>query len=297
MKAYIFITVILAISSVYGQSTRSDYTSSLTRSAAERIQRTYGVTVDHTSATLGQLSDLESRLSTCARIERTHGLRFNYRTSSLSALLDVESRLSAASRLKRTYGLDCDYRSYSVSQLLDFESRIGAAQRVNRTYSKNLDWRTLSLSQILDQERQFIASTQPQVARRVSGAYTAAPTISQRSSGTTSSGYYSRYYDYTYRPSVGDHYVSSHIRSDGTYVQGHMKTNSDDSFWNNWSSSGNTNPYTGRTGTKQPPYSYRSYSTPSYRSYKTPSYGGSSYVGGYFKSNGTYVSPHYRKSR
>jgi hypothetical protein len=76
---------------------------------------------------------------------------------------------------------------------------------------------------------------------------------------------YSRYYDYTYRPPVGNHYVNGYFRSDGSYVQGHYKTNRDDSFWNNWSSQGNINPYTGKTGYKLPP------STPSTSYYRAPS--------------------------
>lgn len=94
-----------------------------------------------------------------------------------------------------------------------------------------------------------------------------------RSSGT-------RYYDKSYRPYVGDHYVDGHIRNDGSYVTGHMRTDKDDSFWNNYSSDGNVNPYTNRTGTKKPAYSR--------------SFGGSSYVSGYFKKDGTYVSGHFR---
>lgn len=61
---------------------------------------------------------------------------------------------------------------------------------------------------------------------------------------------YSRYTDYTYRPPVGEHYVSGHYRSNGTYVTGHYKTNSDNSFWNDYSSKGNVNPHTGRVGAK-----------------------------------------------
>jgi len=66
---------------------------------------------------------------------------------------------------------------------------------------------------------------------------------------------HSRRYDYDYRPSVDSHYVKPHTRRDGTYVEGHMRTNRDRSFWNNMSSYGNTNPYTGRTGTRLPPSS------------------------------------------
>lgn len=65
-------------------------------------------------------------------------------------------------------------------------------------------------------------------------------------------GYYSRYYDYNYRPPVGEHYVRSYTRRDGTFVSGHYRTNRDDSFWNNYSSFGNINPHTGRTGYKLP---------------------------------------------
>jgi hypothetical protein len=65
-------------------------------------------------------------------------------------------------------------------------------------------------------------------------------------------GYYNRYYDYNYRPAVGEHYVQSYTRRDGTFVSGHYRTNRDDSFWNNYSSYGNINPHTGRTGYKLP---------------------------------------------
>src|SRR5688572_9334315 len=62
-------------------------------------------------------------------------------------------------------------------------------------------------------------------------------------------------YDPTYRPGVGHHYVDGYYRNDGTWVNGHNRTNKDDSFWNNWGSDGNTNPYTGRIGSKRPPSS------------------------------------------
>jgi hypothetical protein len=90
----------------------------------------------------------------------------------------------------------------------------------------------------------------------------------------------SRYYDSSYRPAVGNHYVEGHYREDGSYVQGHYKTNSDDSFYNNWSTSGNVNPYTGRLGTK----------TPSSERYS----GGKTFVSGYYRKDGTYVRSHTR---
>jgi hypothetical protein len=66
---------------------------------------------------------------------------------------------------------------------------------------------------------------------------------------------YSRYYDPTYRPAVGEHYVNGYFRLDGTYVHGHYRTNPDNSFYNNWSTKGNVNPYTGKVGTKEPTFS------------------------------------------
>lgn len=62
-----------------------------------------------------------------------------------------------------------------------------------------------------------------------------------------------RYYDPTYRPSVGHHYVEGHMRN-GRYVRGHYRTNPDGSFWNNFSSAGNTNPNTGKMGTRYPDF-------------------------------------------
>ncbi len=59
-------------------------------------------------------------------------------------------------------------------------------------------------------------------------------------------------FDYTYRPNVSTHYVPTYERRDGTVVRGHLRTEADDSFWNNFSSAGNKNPYTGTIGTKTP---------------------------------------------
>jgi hypothetical protein len=93
----------------------------------------------------------------------------------------------------------------------------------------------------------------------------------------------SRYYDPTYRPPVGDHYVHSFVKRDGTFVNGHMRTDADNSFYNNWSTVGNRNPYTGSIGTKLPLLGRGT--------------GGSTYVHGHFRSNGSYVNGHSRRSR
>lgn len=44
--------------------------------------------------------------------------------------------------------------------------------------------------------------------------------------------------------------VKSYVRKDGTYVDSHFRSNSDKSFYNNWSSRGNSNPFTGSRGSK-----------------------------------------------
>jgi hypothetical protein len=48
------------------------------------------------------------------------------------------------------------------------------------------------------------------------------------------------------------HRVKGHTNKNGTYVAPHRKTNPDHSRANNYSSKGNTNPYTGKKGTKDP---------------------------------------------
>ena len=65
--------------------------------------------------------------------------------------------------------------------------------------------------------------------------------------------------------------VSSYYKSDGTFVQEHKRTAPDNSFNNNWSTVGNTNPYTGEAGTKTSKSSSSSHyyykpSTPTYKS-------------------------------
>jgi len=65
--------------------------------------------------------------------------------------------------------------------------------------------------------------------------------------------------------------VRGHMRN-GRYVRPHMRSNPDGNFWNNWSTIGNRNPYTGQRGTKRTP---------------PDGYGGSSraYVGSFYGSS------------
>jgi hypothetical protein len=51
--------------------------------------------------------------------------------------------------------------------------------------------------------------------------------------------------------------VRGYTRKDGTYVRPHVRSNPDGNFANNWSTKGNINPYTGKTGTRvTPPAGY-----------------------------------------
>ncbi len=51
---------------------------------------------------------------------------------------------------------------------------------------------------------------------------------------------------------VGSHRVRGYTKSNGTYVQSHMKTYSNHTQRDNWSSVPNVNPYTGKSGSKLP---------------------------------------------
>lgn len=64
-------------------------------------------------------------------------------------------------------------------------------------------------------------------------------------------------------------YVNGYYRSNGTYVAPHYRSAPDGNPYNNWSTVGNVNPYTGQPGTKNPYSSYGS-SNGSYGSYPNP---------------------------
>lgn len=54
---------------------------------------------------------------------------------------------------------------------------------------------------------------------------------------------------------LADTYVNGYTRKDGTYVVPHYRSDPDSSPYNNYSTQGNTNPYTGKRGSKSP-YDY-----------------------------------------
>lgn len=52
-----------------------------------------------------------------------------------------------------------------------------------------------------------------------------------------------------------DTYVNGYYRKDGTYVQPHYRSSPNGSAYDNYSTKGNTNPYTGKRGAESP-YKY-----------------------------------------
>lgn len=64
------------------------------------------------------------------------------------------------------------------------------------------------------------------------------------SSNSSSSGYGAT--------NPGYHWVRGHYRSDGVYVPAHIQTNPNETLWDNYSTKGNTNWYTGRDGWIEP---------------------------------------------
>lgn len=69
---------------------------------------------------------------------------------------------------------------------------------------------------------------------------------------------------------VADKYVHPHLRNNGAYVGGHIRSNPDSFRFDNYSSKGNTNPYTGERGYKRNEFT----SPPAYNSPKgTSGYG------------------------
>ena len=61
-------------------------------------------------------------------------------------------------------------------------------------------------------------------------------------------------YSYGTGSNPNSHYVSPYTRSDGTYVGGHYQTNPNNTQFDNYSTRGNYNPYTGAFGTRAPRY-------------------------------------------
>ncbi|MFD1610856.1 hypothetical protein ACFSCW_03465 [Sphingomonas tabacisoli] len=69
-------------------------------------------------------------------------------------------------------------------------------------------------------------------------------------------------------------YTRGYVTRNGTYVAPHYSTTPNSTRWDNWSTRGNVNPYTGQVGTKNPYSSYSGYS--GYSSTYSNPYSGSS---------------------
>ena len=76
--------------------------------------------------------------------------------------------------------------------------------------------------------------------------------------------------------------VRGYVTKNGTYVAPHYRSAPDGNFYNNWSTKGNVNPYTGEAGTLVTPPGQSS---------------GSGSVGGYIRQDGTYVAPYLPATR
>jgi hypothetical protein len=63
-------------------------------------------------------------------------------------------------------------------------------------------------------------------------------------------------------PAFADQLVNGYVRKDGTYVAPHLQSAPDNNAYNNYSSKGNTNPYTGQAGTRDPYQVQQQYSRP-----------------------------------
>ena len=81
--------------------------------------------------------------------------------------------------------------------------------------------------------------------------------------------------------------VSGYTRSNGTYVQSHVRTMPNNTNWDNFSTRGNSNPFTGSTGYRARDYSSSAYNYGAGHTIHTGSRGGQYY----YNSNGhkTYV--------
>lgn len=82
-------------------------------------------------------------------------------------------------------------------------------------------------------------------------------------------------------------YQNSYTRDDGTYINSHYKTNSNSTNYDNFSTSGNSNPYTGVNGTRAKDYSSDALNYGSGQSIQTGKRGGQYYINS--NGNKTYV--------
>ena len=91
----------------------------------------------------------------------------------------------------------------------------------------------------------------------------------------------------SYNASPGVRYQSGYTKSNGTYVQPHVKTNSNSTNWDNFSTRGNVNSFTGTSGTRARDYSPGATNYGTGKTIYTGPRGGQYYYNG--SGNKTYV--------
>lgn len=99
--------------------------------------------------------------------------------------------------------------------------------------------------------------------------------------------YGSSYGTGSYGVNTNSTYVSGYTKSNGTYVQGHYRSSQNSTNHDNYSTSGNYNPYTGSTGSRAKDYSDGAYNYGTGHSIHTGSRGGQYYINS--NGNKTYV--------
>lgn len=105
--------------------------------------------------------------------------------------------------------------------------------------------------------------------------------------GTSSYSYGSRSNSYGSSTNSSVRYQQGYTRTDGTYVQGHYKTNTNSTNHDNFSTRGNVNSYTGTSGSRARDYSTGAYNYGSGHTIHTGSRGGQYYINS--RGNRTYV--------
>ena len=91
----------------------------------------------------------------------------------------------------------------------------------------------------------------------------------------------------SYGVNTNSTYVNGYTKSDGTYVNGYYRSSRNGTNHDNYSVTGNPNPYTGKSGSVAKDYSAEAYSYGSGKTIHTGSRGGQYYINS--KGNKTYV--------
>ena len=82
----------------------------------------------------------------------------------------------------------------------------------------------------------------------------------------------------SYGVNTNSTYVNGYTKSNGTYVQGHYRSSRNSTNHDNYSTSGNYNPYTGSAGSRAKDYSTGAYNYGSGHTIHTCSRGGQYYI-------------------